>query len=304
MWEWTPDGKKDNKGRPMSFHRFLAMPLAASLWISCPGCSFFFVKPVPENYHPSQEPECNGPDLVIWDGVLGLLLLGGATMEFIGAAIVEPCQGGEAALGCLFVPNPSGMIRVGIVGVIASALFATSMATGIHGAGDCRDARKRHRRWIEDNLQRSGPANTIAPHEVNQVGSSLAWQRCASGATWNGIACEGTPRETTWDEAVISCPADSRLPTRAELVSLLDGCDLEARNGGKNGYCRPCEESSHCRDLFGPDRGRYWSSASAFSTSRVWAVNFRTGVVDFEEKSASLNVRCVRRLGPRPEPEH
>ena len=112
--------------------------------------------------------------------------------------------------------------------------------------------------------------------------TSLMWQRSASSGNY------------TWAEAVIYCSRlmlgghdDWRLPSRIELVSILDytGSDPAIDTSA---FRDPNDDLANLSKTFW-SVSRYIGSAAC-----AWAVDFKVGNVDNFEKSAQFGVRCVR----------
>lgn len=106
--------------------------------------------------------------------------------------------------------------------------------------------------------------------------TGLTWQQLDAGPAY------------TWDEAGSYCSglllgghSDWRLPTRRELVSIVD-----------YGVVSPTLDS---RYFIGPPLDVYWTSTDyADSTVGAWYVNFNTSYVFTQNKNVSFHVRCVR----------
>ncbi len=130
--------------------------------------------------------------------------------------------------------------------------------------------------------------------EVKQPGTNLYWLRYSIGQRLLGSSCQGMAEQMSWDGAMIACPKGYRLPTREEFMSLLGGCDADAR-GGRNGHCNECAKSSMCSSMFGEDIEWYWSSSSyATNSYYAWVVSFVTGSVIYSDKGLDKYVRCAR----------
>lgn len=130
---------------------------------------------------------------------------------------------------------------------------------------------------------------------IRQPGAQLRWHRCAIGTIWNGKGgCSGMPDRLNWKAAAEACPPGSRLPTRDELVSLLEGCDrLVGR--GENGYCEGCSDSEDCKAMFESPtirRGAYWSS-TVHDDEAAHFVSFKQGQVARTVKGNQFEVLCV-----------
>ena len=141
--------------------------------------------------------------------------------------------------------------------------------------------------------------------DVKQPGTNLYWLRCPIGQKWTGSSCEGEAERMTWNKATNACPSGYRLPTREELVSLLDALSYaeqqEITRPWDWEFYRTCPKSGMCSSMFGKDDlGHYWSSSShATDSSEAWSVYFFSGVVshnakDDDREDYLCEVRCVR----------
>ncbi len=146
-----------------------------------------------------------------------------------------------------------------------------------------------------------------APDEVAQPNSQLSWLRCAIGSVWDGWECDYVDglAETyyNWDEVKIACPSGFRLPSRQEMINLLDDCDSSVLSGDQ-GSCSSCYESEVCNAMFGnamSSERDYWTSAIDYGSSsssyddRHWIVSFYDGEVKLQYPSQAQTdrVRCV-----------
>lgn len=125
---------------------------------------------------------------------------------------------------------------------------------------------------------------------VSQPGARLSWLRCPVGAHWTGKECAGVPTPTRWDDASRACPAGWRVPTRIELISLLDGCSPGAHDPGAS--CRNCSQSALCSKLMGHGDGVTWTADRA--ADRALTVDLARGVSGSAPRSETALVRCVK----------
>lgn len=117
--------------------------------------------------------------------------------------------------------------------------------------------------------------------EVYDSQSNLTWQRCSLGQTWSGDMCSGRVQGLTWDQARKQAKGAWRLPTRDELLTLME---------------TPCGVSKGNRTVF-PNMDdilpMYWSS-SAEEQGLAWLVGVNNGAT-FNGYRTSMNaVRLVR----------
>ncbi|MBI5511944.1 MAG: DUF1566 domain-containing protein [Deltaproteobacteria bacterium] len=158
-------------------------------------------------------------------------------------------------------------------------------------------------RFITARCVRSGPAiqawgaaarftrTTPAANQpvVADARTKLMWQGCADGSS--GSSCgTGTATPYTWQDALARCEgrtwgtfADWRLPSRAELASIVD-------IGRYNPTIDPTAFPATPADLF-------WSSSTAVAfPANAWAVSFADGWLEGQiyAKTTSYSVRCVR----------
>ena len=124
-------------------------------------------------------------------------------------------------------------------------------------------------------------------HGRRDPDTKLCWQHASMGL------------ELTWKEAVDYCAnlsldgvQDWRLPTREELLDLLDECEEEVLQESA-GYCSPCIDSETCAALFESDEEVYWSS-TLDESEKAWLVKFNTGRVRKNYTSRMYNARCVK----------
>ncbi len=154
----------------------------------------------------------------------------------------------------------------------------------------------------EHSPAENSPDRTLPTHteqqraEVPQPGTSLTWLRCVGGTKWDGNACAGARLELNWNQASVHCPAGYRLPTRAEFIELLGGCDPSSTSG-EVGHCASCGKSEPCSALFGDDKGWYWTSTVG-RPDRAWFASFSDGYVSHFNVANRCNVRCVRAASP------
>lgn len=117
--------------------------------------------------------------------------------------------------------------------------------------------------------------------------TGLCWQHPKASETYE------------WQEAIDYCEGldlaghtDWYLPSRDNLVGLMDNCDSDVMIG-EFGYCDSCEDSGTCSAMFVSDPDWCWSSSPYFS-ERAWYVHFGNGRVDYYGMLNYGNARCVR----------
>jgi hypothetical protein len=141
----------------------------------------------------------------------------------------------------------------------------------------------------------SGDCDPLA--ETSHADSSVVWLQCPLGACWDGAACVGEPETVGWDDALGSCPAGYRLPTREEYAEL-----LECEEGQSS--CDPCGLSVPCANMFRPDgqylaeadldRAYYSSTEVPDDSDRVYTGQLDTGEIAMSAKDYLRALRCVR----------
>jgi len=116
----------------------------------------------------------------------------------------------------------------------------------------------------------------------------LVWSRCSLGQRWDHDRCVGTVRQYTYDQALMRANEQWRLPTRAELATLID-------RSRKNMPEALAIDSVAFPDM-DLDKLMYWSSEEE-NNSFAWAVLFAdTGVSGVLYRSHRYAVRLVRSM--------
>ncbi len=116
--------------------------------------------------------------------------------------------------------------------------------------------------------------------------TTLEWKRCALGQTWNAKTslCDGRPATYPWDRAdriIASVGSGWRLPTGAELVSIVETCHSSP---AINPQVFPNTPSA-----------LFWSSSSdTGGVNRAWSVSFFTGKPYRPGKLQTAHIRLVR----------
>jgi hypothetical protein len=116
--------------------------------------------------------------------------------------------------------------------------------------------------------------------------TTLEWQRCALGQTWNAAAsiCDGKPKIFSWAQVtrLTTTLIDNwRLPSDAELLSIVEKCHLA-----------PAINSQ----VFPNTQGTlFWSiSFDKGSVERIWSISFFTGKPHRPGKIQTAKIRLVR----------
>jgi hypothetical protein len=117
--------------------------------------------------------------------------------------------------------------------------------------------------------------------EVYDRKTNLTWRRCSFGQHWkDGLGCVGVIRQITWQEAMNQARGIWRLPTVAELKTLIaSNCTNPAIN----------EAAFPDMEL---DKLWYWTSTDTGSS--VWYVAFGTGSVHNADRTDMNALRLVR----------
>ena len=117
--------------------------------------------------------------------------------------------------------------------------------------------------------------------EVYDSKTDLTWQRCSVGQTWSQDMCAGTVESMTWDKAVKQKKGAWRLPTRDELLTLVE---------------MPCGISKANRTIF-PNMSdlasMYWS-ATAEEKGLAWLVGVSNAGTFNGYRNSANAVRLVR----------
>ena len=135
-------------------------------------------------------------------------------------------------------------------------------------------------------------------------GTGIYWLQCLAGQCLVDDACawEGGEAVTfEYDEAVAACPGGTRLPTIEELMGLLGDCDEIDFGTNMTGFCNTCAGSPACDAIYpGTEEleltsteAVHWSS-TALNDSKMWRINFLSGLVDATLKEMSGTAVCVR----------
>ena len=117
--------------------------------------------------------------------------------------------------------------------------------------------------------------------EVYDSKTNLTWQRCSVGQTWSQDMCTGTVEGMTWDKAAKQKKGGWRVPTRDELLTLVE---------------IPCGISKANRTVF-PNMSdytsMYWSS-TAEEKGLAWLVGVNNAGTFNGYRTSDNAVRLVR----------
>jgi len=120
---------------------------------------------------------------------------------------------------------------------------------------------------------------------VEDTWSALVWQRCATGAAWDGTTCAGTPEVVVADDAAGLCDGsfggfdDWRVPELPELLSIVNPCGHD-----------PASYASAFPVVV---PGRHWS-ATATNDANLWWLDFSYGQTRPGTADETSRVLCVR----------
>jgi Protein of unknown function (DUF1566) len=137
---------------------------------------------------------------------------------------------------------------------------------------------------------------------VTDPRNGLIWKRCAEGFVWNGNACQGGNKDTSWFDAMEIAKqsrflgkTDWRIPTRLELESVLGRAADCSHNDYRNGqYAASANIAHSVSEQQFP--GVFWSSSPKGSSDAVWTYNFANGSDGYgsERSWRRGNTRLVR----------
>ena len=124
---------------------------------------------------------------------------------------------------------------------------------------------------------------------VTDSATGLIWQKCSAGqGTTLGNCSTGSISDYSWSSAITYCESltlggrsDWRLPNVNELRSIVNYASTSSPRIDSITFPSTV-------DLF------YWSSSTyVLNTSIAWGVFFRTGEVDYNNKTSNRYVRCT-----------
>lgn len=114
--------------------------------------------------------------------------------------------------------------------------------------------------------------------------TGLTWKRCAEGQTWSGSTCSGTTKTYSWAQANALGSGDWRLPTVAELVTIVERDNF-----------KPAINTTIFPNMATSDSSFWSASVYAGDLSQAWYVNFGPGnSYSFSKSDDPLQVRLVR----------
>lgn len=121
---------------------------------------------------------------------------------------------------------------------------------------------------------------------VRHERTTLEWQRCTLGQTWNGKdnLCDGRPTPYPWDKTkklVAGLQDGWRLPTGDELLSIVEKCHV--------GPAINPQVFPNTPGVF------FWSSSTDIGgIGRAWSVSFFSGMPYRPGKTQNGRIRLVR----------
>jgi len=170
--------------------------------------------------------------------------------------------------------------------LLSTGCLALSMI-GVVLAADIPDASDACLKGVAETTPSSDFSIIEDGQAVKHAPTSLEWQRCALGQTWDAKknVCSGRPKSVTWDRANRLIEAQTkdgwRLPTGEELLSIVERCH---------------PSPSINPQVFPNTQGSlYWtSSIDSGGLGRVWSVSFFKGSYYRPGKSQNGLIRLVR----------
>lgn len=111
--------------------------------------------------------------------------------------------------------------------------------------------------------------------------TSLTWKRCAEGMSWNGSTCTGTAKTYTWADANALSSAGWRLPTKNELLTIVEW-----------GKTAPAINATIFPST--PSTAAWSASAYLGNSNWAWYINFGNGNDYANYKTNTLTARLVR----------
>jgi hypothetical protein len=123
--------------------RFSLMAAVGIMVMSTSACSAIFIKRVPDDFTPCEEPRCSGYGLPVTDGVLAGLYSAAAS-PFLVAATRDSQPSDDFLFGDM---RPlDGLI--GLVFLVPAVVHLASALYGVKHAGECRKAETAHEAWL------------------------------------------------------------------------------------------------------------------------------------------------------------
>jgi hypothetical protein len=132
----------------MRARRIPACTLAVLLVVQSTACSMMTLKPLPENYRPSQPPDCGSSWGLIPDTLFAAYSVAGLATLFLIGGGWHSSPGSD--MGPLEAINPASPgFGLTLLFLAVSALFVGSTTTGLIWAKRCREATDSHEAWLE-----------------------------------------------------------------------------------------------------------------------------------------------------------
>lgn len=198
-------------------------------------------------------------------------------------------------LDCKFPSRSNGLEMLLLVNLLSAPIYSLP-DTGQTSCYDdsttqsCSSVTGTHPR--QDGLVSKPTTYSISQsgNAVTSAETSLLWERCSAGQTWNGATCAGTVTDLSKSGAVTYCTALAtegrtwRVPSLRELLTLPN-----------QSVSSPAIDSTYFPGVPTGSR-RYWTTDSDLLTAgNSWTVDFSAGTTQSVTDSIAsfTHVRCV-----------